>query len=210
MSDDTDRYDDIVSGTIDDVKEAVEEDGLDPEKVLDAEKAGKDRVTLVQWLEERLERSVPEEVDVTTEEREALYVSMDMLPVQERTVTFFAGIILGIVLMTALVMGGVLGPDNEAAPDAVGAEVAQYLDANKAALLQGSPVPADATAVSVADITAVAGADLYEMTVVLEATVRNQTQSQEVPAYVTTDGRYLLFGTLFDTSRPVAEQTPTR
>lgn len=46
-------YDDLVSGTIPEVKDAVEEDGLDIGKVLAAEKRNKDRVTLVDWLESR-------------------------------------------------------------------------------------------------------------------------------------------------------------
>lgn len=48
-------YDELVGGTIDDVKEAVEDEGLDPEKVLAAEKENKDRVTLTDWLEAQIE-----------------------------------------------------------------------------------------------------------------------------------------------------------
>lgn len=47
-------YNELVSSTIDDVKEAVE-DGADPEAVLEAEKDNKDRVTLTDWLEARIE-----------------------------------------------------------------------------------------------------------------------------------------------------------
>lgn len=46
-------YDEVVGGTVDEVKEAVEEDDLDPAKVLEAERDGKDRVTLTSWLEDR-------------------------------------------------------------------------------------------------------------------------------------------------------------
>ena len=46
--------DEIVSGTIDEVKEAVE-DGADPEAVLEAEENDKDRKTLKEWLEKRIE-----------------------------------------------------------------------------------------------------------------------------------------------------------
>ncbi|MFB6294754.1 MAG: hypothetical protein ABEI97_03270, partial [Candidatus Nanohaloarchaea archaeon] len=48
-------YDEVVGGTVDEVKQAVEDEGLDPAKVLDAEEANKDRVTLVEWLETRVE-----------------------------------------------------------------------------------------------------------------------------------------------------------
>ncbi len=47
-------YEEIVDGTVDDVKTAVEEQDLDPEQVLEAEQANKDRVTLTDWLERRV------------------------------------------------------------------------------------------------------------------------------------------------------------
>lgn len=47
-------YEEVVSGTVDDVKAAVEEQDLDAAKVLEAEKANKDRVTLTDWLERRV------------------------------------------------------------------------------------------------------------------------------------------------------------
>jgi large subunit ribosomal protein L24 len=45
---------DVVEGTIDEVKEAIE-DGADPEEVLEAEEDNKDRKTLKTWLEKRIE-----------------------------------------------------------------------------------------------------------------------------------------------------------
>lgn len=48
------RPEEVVDGTIDEVKEAVEE-GLDPEEVLEAETEGKDRKTLKNWLEQQIE-----------------------------------------------------------------------------------------------------------------------------------------------------------
>lgn len=48
-------YDDIVSGTIDEVKETVEGRDLDLEDLLTAEKANKDRKTLKAWIEERMD-----------------------------------------------------------------------------------------------------------------------------------------------------------
>lgn len=44
----------VVEGTIDEVKEAIEE-GADPEEVLEAEKDNKDRKTLKNWLENKVE-----------------------------------------------------------------------------------------------------------------------------------------------------------
>lgn len=51
--DDTD-YEGVVQGTIPEVKEAVQNRDLDLVEVLKAEKENKDRVTLKDWLEDRL------------------------------------------------------------------------------------------------------------------------------------------------------------
>lgn len=52
---DTMNYASIVEGTVDEVKEQVKSEELDPSKVLAAEKEGKDRKTLTEWLERRIE-----------------------------------------------------------------------------------------------------------------------------------------------------------
>ncbi|MDY6761547.1 MAG: 50S ribosomal protein L24 [Candidatus Nanohaloarchaea archaeon] len=51
--------DDIVTGTVDEVKDAVEA-GADPGAVLEAEQANMDRVTLVDWLEARVDGDTDE------------------------------------------------------------------------------------------------------------------------------------------------------
>ncbi|MDY6778308.1 MAG: hypothetical protein SVU32_06570 [Candidatus Nanohaloarchaea archaeon] len=48
-------YEEVVDGTVDEVKERVRERDLDPSKVLDAEKGNKDRKTLKEWLESRVD-----------------------------------------------------------------------------------------------------------------------------------------------------------
>lgn len=45
-------YEEVVEGTVAEVKEEVEEEDLDPEKVLEAEKEKKDRKTLKQFLQD--------------------------------------------------------------------------------------------------------------------------------------------------------------
>lgn len=45
-------YEEVVEGTVAEVKEEVEEEDLDPEKVLEAEKENKDRKTLKQFLQD--------------------------------------------------------------------------------------------------------------------------------------------------------------
>ncbi|MDY6769819.1 MAG: 30S ribosomal protein S3 [Candidatus Nanohaloarchaea archaeon] len=53
-ADDTD-YEELVEGTVEEVKDAVRDRDLVPEEVLEAEKAGKSRKTLTEWLERRVE-----------------------------------------------------------------------------------------------------------------------------------------------------------
>lgn len=48
-------YEDVVEGTIDEVKEEVKEKDLDPQAVLEEEKDNKDRKTLKEWLNSRIE-----------------------------------------------------------------------------------------------------------------------------------------------------------
>jgi len=47
-------YEEIVEGTVDEVKDEVRNQDLDPVKVLEAEKEGKERKTLTSWLEKRV------------------------------------------------------------------------------------------------------------------------------------------------------------
>lgn len=47
-------YEAVVQGTIPEVKHQMMEDDLDPQRVMEAEKANKDRVTLKDWLQEQL------------------------------------------------------------------------------------------------------------------------------------------------------------
>ncbi|MDY6774306.1 MAG: 30S ribosomal protein S3 [Candidatus Nanohaloarchaea archaeon] len=62
-------YGELVQENIEDVKEAVEEEGLDPEKVLEAEKDNKNRTTLISWLEGRISsEEEPEAEEIGYEE----------------------------------------------------------------------------------------------------------------------------------------------
>ncbi|MFB6198083.1 MAG: hypothetical protein ABEI52_07435 [Halobacteriaceae archaeon] len=48
-------YDEVVEGTVDEVKDKVRDEDLDLAKVLEAEKENKDRKTLKEWLESRMD-----------------------------------------------------------------------------------------------------------------------------------------------------------
>ncbi|MFB6076964.1 MAG: hypothetical protein ABEK12_02445, partial [Candidatus Nanohaloarchaea archaeon] len=54
------EYEDLVEGTVDDVKEAVREGEFDPATVLAVEQENKDRSTLVSWLEGRTDEDTGE------------------------------------------------------------------------------------------------------------------------------------------------------
>lgn len=54
-ADETATPESVVEGTVDEVKEAVEEQDMDIDAVLEAEKANKNRVTLVEWLETKVD-----------------------------------------------------------------------------------------------------------------------------------------------------------
>lgn len=49
-------YDELVSENISDIKDRVRDEDLDPAKVLEAEKANKERKTLIEWLENRVNK----------------------------------------------------------------------------------------------------------------------------------------------------------
>lgn len=61
---DEDEYEELVGGTVDDVKERVEDGDIDPVRALAAEADSKDRGTLTEWLE----RGIRSQADETEEE----------------------------------------------------------------------------------------------------------------------------------------------
>lgn len=74
MADNID-YDDLSDKTISQIKETVEEEDVDLQKLLDTEKQNKDRKTLKSWLENRLEEQddgEQETVDETDEDVDTL------------------------------------------------------------------------------------------------------------------------------------------
>ncbi|MDY6768923.1 MAG: hypothetical protein SVW02_02335 [Candidatus Nanohaloarchaea archaeon] len=64
-------YTALVSNPVSTVRERVEREGIDPEKVLQAEKANRDREEIVRWLRGKIERQDMEESgEEETEEQE--------------------------------------------------------------------------------------------------------------------------------------------
>lgn len=69
-------YDDIVSGTVDEVKDTVRERELEPENVLEHETRNKNRSTLVSWLEDQLMGGVNDSTAADEEHDEREYASV--------------------------------------------------------------------------------------------------------------------------------------
>ncbi|MDY6761589.1 MAG: hypothetical protein SVY41_00910 [Candidatus Nanohaloarchaea archaeon] len=192
-------YEEVVEGTIDEVKERVEEDDLDLEEVRAAEKANKDRVTLVDWLDEQMEESqAAAEEDFGAED--AGIVGGDSLP--DRILAgvtshlFIAGLVIGVAVALAVAPAGSGGAGMSAA--GVSDSVETYFSQNT----EGVPLEG----VRVEQARQLQGSDLYQLDMVLSAKFLNRTVEQNQTAVVTSDARYLFLSQPIDTERPLAEQ----
>lgn len=227
MPRDTD-YDEIVEGTIDEVQEAVEEQDLDLEALLAAEKANKDRVTLTNWLEDRIDESSAAEDDADEvteqatreepdegEEPEAVepYTPSDssvFAPLRTNWKAAFAtGAILGalavaVVFSTSLApltSGNTGSPGEQVSASAASSELQTYLQDNRQALR----LPQDSQ-VTVTNVEEHTGTAMYRATLEITATVQNRTVTQDVNAFMTRDAQYVFFNQPIDMTQPVQDQ----
>ncbi|MFB6167055.1 MAG: hypothetical protein ABEJ62_02220, partial [Candidatus Nanohaloarchaea archaeon] len=180
-------YEEIVSGTVDEVKEKVQEEDLDPEEVLEAEKQNKDRVTLVEWLEERIE---DEESGVETGQLPEESGGGLWSRITDRA--FVSGFVAGAVLVLAasfaapMVMG--------MSPVEAGQHLEDYFNRNSADIpLQN---------VSVTGVERMNGSSMYRADLVMTAEVMNRTVSRQQTAVMTSDGRYVFLSPPIDTTSP--------
>ncbi|MCJ7478705.1 MAG: hypothetical protein MUP63_00820 [Candidatus Nanohaloarchaeota archaeon QJJ-7] len=178
-------YDEVVEGTVDDVKDRVEAEDLDIGKVLEAEKNNKDRVTLIDWLEESAEEQAGGEGG-----EENVSVSM-----RTETLGVFAlGLVIGLLVAGMLVSSGAGLPGTSSAPSAD--KIETYFSENS-----DSMFPQNVT-VEVEEVEKMSGSNLYQADLVISAGGRNQT----APLTVTSDGRYIFSTPPIDTSKPFSEQ----
>lgn len=187
-------YEEIVSGTVDEVKDEVRDSDLNPEKVLEAEREGKDRKTLTEWLENRVEREA--------EESEAPSGFFDA----PRN-AFVAGLVTGVLVLGAVVfaMGGPAaagGVSGTVASQQVSTTLESYITDNAQALR----LPAD-TEVSVRSVQRHQETGMYNAAVDLTMPVRNRTVEQTATVFTTSDGRFVFFAEPLDMTEPVP--TPT-
>ncbi|MDY6768874.1 MAG: hypothetical protein SVW02_02075 [Candidatus Nanohaloarchaea archaeon] len=189
-------YNDVVEGTIDEVKERVEDENLDPQRVRAAEKANKDRVTLIDWLDEQIvetgEADDPGQDDAVTAGG-SLGAEIITGVTSQR---FIAGLIIGVVLALAAAAPG-------AAPAASPAAMADSIETYFAQNTEGVPLES----VQVRQTRQLDGSDLYQVDMVLSARFLNRTVQQNLTGYTTSDTRYIFLRTRpIDTERPLAEQ----
>ncbi|MFB6076986.1 MAG: hypothetical protein ABEK12_02555 [Candidatus Nanohaloarchaea archaeon] len=212
MSDDPVDYEEVVSENIDTVKERVESEDLDVEEVLAAEQANKNRVTLVEWLEQQVAEQTAEDIAETAAEQrddpDSPAASADSGGVVGRmldavTSTFFLGGLVVGVLATAAVFTGGLAPTGGGGAGAVtpaqaGDQVETYLSNNSAAL--------GFSDVTVNDVSAVSGANLYEVSLTVARTARNRTVRQNGTIVTTTNANYLFLSQPIRTDQPLLPQ----
>lgn len=184
---DTD-YEELVEGTVDEVKEEVDDRDLDVGKVLEAEKENKDRVTLIDWLEERAE-----EQSGGTTGGEGVSVSMRI----ETLAVFVVGLVIGLLLASVLASSGMGVMGASSAPSAE--DIETYFSENSDSIFGQNMT------VEVEGVEEMPGGDLYRATLVMSAGGTNQT----APLTVTSDGRYIFSTPPIDTSKPFSEQNPT-
>ncbi len=191
---------DIVDGTVGDAKDALEDYSGDLDAVLQAEKEGKNRKTLIQHIENLQEESASEtSAPAAPRSGDAVSLSPGSILGNVKAV-FFIGLVIG--GLVALGAGSSLFAADTQTPSISQAEaesaVSTYLDDNREAF--GFPAE---LSYEVTDVTA-ESESLYAVTLSLSF----QGQSQDVPAYVTRDGSYLFMSQPIDLTTPLDQQVP--
>lgn len=207
MGDDV-NYEELVDGTVDEVKQRVQEDELDIDAVLEAERNSKDRVTLVEWLEERREDepSADPEETATSAPRT---VSGDTL-LEARHSVFGAGLLAGLLVAALVVTTGFVPVGGTTDAGQVSTDVAAdrldtYLSDNQDVFLP--PQIRNSSSITVSNVAPYEDTELYQATLAFTMTVRNQSQTQEVTGFMTEDAEFIVFGGQpFSLDQPAAEQ----
>ncbi|MDY6769435.1 MAG: hypothetical protein SVU88_00515 [Candidatus Nanohaloarchaea archaeon] len=187
-------YEELVEGTVDEVKERVEDDDIDATEVLAAEKANKDRVTLVEWLEERVEEQAAASEAASGDAADSLAARVLDGVTSPR---FAAGLVIGLAAAFA-VLSPMAMQDSTLPPSTVSDDVEAYFAQNA----EGIPLQS----MEVRSAEKLEGSDLYRLDMVLSAEFLNRTVQQNQTAVVTGNGRYLFMTQPIDTQRPLSEQ----
>lgn len=203
-------YDELSDKTIKEIKQEVEDSNVDLEKLLEAEKENKDRVTLKDWINERLDgpdadadeeasegREPVEDDDAEPVDTREVVVDeepekrMDMSPVRKPKLTFLGGLVVGILLATIVTYATMGGAGTAMSSDQAASMTDQYLQDNP-------NVPGN---YSIGDVDAKQYQDLY----VVPVTVSSQLGEQTVQVFVSKKSGLLFLSTPIDleTNQPV-------
>jgi len=184
MADNDTDFDDILEGTVDEAKDAIRDlDSPDYEGLLEAEKEGKDRKTVKEFLESRID-SAEEEAEEVDEETEEIVEEIEeetkggLLGSFSRTSVLSGGLILGIVLgFAAAGMTSTAGA----------AEADPSLVQDNVETIAGSGNFNGTIEVSEPEVRH----SLYFMNVTMSQDQGNETMEQAQKVYVSLDGRKL-------------------
>lgn len=221
MAEDAVDYEEIVDGRVDEVKQQVKDEDVDLERVLEAEQDGENRVTLTDWLEERIAENTDEADEAAADTGMETVSSPDQMRStayrHQRHAVFGAGLVTGIVLVALIVAAGVFpaagqnmtvdaGSDQEVIPpNAAEDRLATYIDDNKDVFLP--PRIRDGASLTVQQVEQYENSSLYRVTLRFSMEQNGETRTQDIPGYMTRDGEYVLFGgQLFALDTPAANQ----
>jgi len=188
MADNDTDFDDILEGTVDEAKDAIRDlDSPDYEGLLEAEKEGKDRKTIKEFLESRMdsaeeEAEDSEDADEATEEEIVEEIEEEteggLLGSFSRTSVLAGGLILGIVLgFAAAGMTSTAGA----------AEADPSMVQDNVETIAGSGSFNGTIEVSEPEVRH----SLYFMNVTMSQEQGNETMEQTQKVYVSLDGRKL-------------------
>ncbi len=215
MTDQAD-YEEIVDGTIDDVKDAVADlEDVDYRELLEAEQAGKDRVTLTDWIQEQMDDAAEATETVapsTSPSTDSGGQDAAASLLDRRATVFGVGLAVGLIIAAALAFAGALpgagssGPSGAITASEAGDRLETYLGDNK----QSLRLP-ESTEIAVSDVTWDDTVGMYSATASVTAQVQNETVNQDLEFYITENGRYLFASSPMqpiDMTQPVSEQLP--
>ncbi|WP_414837249.1 hypothetical protein ACK3SF_03195 [Candidatus Nanosalina sp. VS9-1] len=187
MADDDSDFKDILEGTVDEVKDRIRDlDTPDYEGLLDAEKEGKDRKTVKEFLESKLPTD-DEEEDSEEESEEEIVEEIEeetsggLLGSYSPTSVLAGGVILGLVIgFVAAGFAGVSGT----------ADTGTQADAEL--VRQSVQTVAGVGLNTTPDVSEpVVRHSMYNMNVSTDVPTENGTVTQSQEVFVTLDGEYL-------------------
>jgi len=174
-------YEDILDQNVDEAKEAIEElEDPDYQELLDAEKDGRDRKTVKQFLEsfteEQDDTEETEETENTEEETEI--VSEGLLEEYSRNQILSGGLIAGVVIGLIIGFGFTATDSPQATPQEVEDSINSLFDAT-----------GEAEQIEISDIEQ--RNSMYYATIDVEVEMENETETQSESFYVSPDAELL-------------------